>query len=407
MSSPPAPAVDGITDPRVAFCLELGRSLHAFGISAHRFEAAMERVARRLGLEPQFFALPTGWFASLDGRTYTMRAESGDANLAKIDRLWSIVRAVVDGQLGLAEAEAELRALAAARPVFRRSAVVAAFALASGTSARFLGGGGRDAFVSAGLGLGVGLLAVAIKERRAFAQVFHLLAALLVAFAAVALSHAVPGTSALTLTLAGIIILLPGLRLTVGLREISTGNLVSGSARLADAGMILLMQGFGVAVGRQAAAVLLGLEGREVTAAVAAWSEWVALGLAPIALLVLFQGRPRDLGWAMLGVLTAWLGARLGARGLGAPVGAAVGACVLGVAANLVGRLRRRPEQLVLLPGLLLLVPGSLGFRGVAALSTGQTVIGIETAFEMIFLGVALVAGLSLANALVPPSREI
>ncbi|HZU53973.1 MAG TPA: threonine/serine exporter family protein, partial [Holophagaceae bacterium] len=52
-------------DDQIAFILKLGRALQAYGTPAHRFEEAMEAVARRLGLDGQFFGMPTGFFASL------------------------------------------------------------------------------------------------------------------------------------------------------------------------------------------------------------------------------------------------------------------------------------------------------------------------------------------------------
>jgi uncharacterized membrane protein YjjP (DUF1212 family) len=51
----------------IELVLKLGRGLHASGYPAHRLEDALERVARRLGLEAQFFSMPTALFASFGG----------------------------------------------------------------------------------------------------------------------------------------------------------------------------------------------------------------------------------------------------------------------------------------------------------------------------------------------------
>ena len=55
------------------------------------------------------------------------------------------------------------------------------------------------------------------------------------------------------------------------------------------------------------------------------------------------------------------------------------------------------------LPGILLLVPGSIGFWSLAALLESDVVSGVETAFRMVLVAVSLVAGLLLADAIVPP----
>ena len=64
-----------------------------------------------------------------------------------------------------------------------------------------------------------------------------------------------------------------------------------------------------------------------------------------------------------------------------------------------------RPAQIAMLPGLLILVPGSVGFRSIRSLMGAETVGGIEAAFQVIIIGVALVVGLLLANAIVRPRK--
>jgi uncharacterized membrane protein YjjB (DUF3815 family) len=55
----------------------------------------------------------------------------------------------------------------------------------------------------------------------------------------------------------------------------------------------------------------------------------------------------------------------------------------------------------------MLLVPGSVGFRGLAALMDEKIVSGVDTSFKMILTAVALVAGTLMANIIAPPRREI
>jgi uncharacterized membrane protein YjjB (DUF3815 family) len=126
-----------------------------------------------------------------------------------------------------------------------------------------------------------------------------------------------------------------------------------------------------------------------------------------VAYLVLFQGWKQDFRWIFLGCLIAYLAARLGAVLVGPELGAGLGAMGMGLASNTFGRRTRLPNQIMQLPGLLLLVPGSVGFRGLAFLTMGETEVGVQTAFRMVFLAVALVMGLSLANAVAPPRKGL
>jgi uncharacterized membrane protein YjjB (DUF3815 family) len=67
----------------------------------------------------------------------------------------------------------------------------------------------------------------------------------------------------------------------------------------------------------------------------------------------------------------------------------------------------QRPAQVVLVPAVLLLVPGSLGFRGMNAMLARDTVSGVDTMFAMFISATALVGGLLLANAIVSPRRVL
>lgn len=409
----PEPTPPGIPDElsRVRFCLEMGRALHGFGTPAHRFEEAMTLLARSLGLEGQFLSHPTAFHAEITsshGREiYMVRAEPGGQNLGKLVRMQGLVREVIAGHVAIADAAEKVRSLVAEPSRFSAGLTVACFGLTSATAARFFGGGWREMVISFALGVLVGALGFWTAPRPQFAQVFVLLASTLGGFAGVFLADRIPHTAAFTLTLASIVVLLPGLKLTIALREVATGNLVAGSARLTDAVMTFLMLAFGVALGRQMALQFAHAYKESLSIALPAWTEWVALLSAPIAYMVLFEARKEDFKWILIACFVAFLSARFGSAWLGPELGAGLGALGLGIVANVFGRLSHLPNQIMVIPGLLLLVPGSIGFRGMAFLTMGETEVGVQTAFRMVFLAVALVMGLSLAHAAVPPRKGL
>ena len=63
--------------------------------------------------------------------------------------------------------------------------------------------------------------------------------------------------------------------------------------------------------------------------------------------------------------------------------------------------------QVVLVPSVFLLVPGSVGFRGMSSLLGRDTITGVETTFAMFVVAMAIVAGLLIANATVSPRRVL
>ena len=58
-------------------------------------------------------------------------------------------------------------------------------------------------------------------------------------------------------------------------------------------------------------------------------------------------------------------------------------------------------------PGLILLVPGSLGFHSVAAFLAQDALGGVQEAFAMLLVGGGLVGGLFVAGVLVSPIRSL
>jgi uncharacterized membrane protein YjjB (DUF3815 family) len=70
-------------------------------------------------------------------------------------------------------------------------------------------------------------------------------------------------------------------------------------------------------------------------------------------------------------------------------------------------RWKKRPAPVVLVPGILLLVPGSIGYLSMSSLMQRNTIAGVDTAFTMILTAMSLVAGLLIAGVLAPePTRS-
>ena len=397
--------------PEVAFCLELGKAFLTYGIPAHRFEEGMARVCRTLGIEGQFFALPTAFFASLerDGQRWTFfeRLNSADLDLEKLSRLQELTEDLLEGRMDAAASAAAVRALLSSPPRWGPALTVACFGLGSMPAACFFGGGWREMALTGLLGLLVGLGSVLLGRRQGLARLIHPVSGLLVGFLAVLMAHRFPHVSPQILTVAGLIVLLPGLRLVVAMNELATGNLVAGTSRLMDTAMTFLALGFGVALGQRLAAPWLEGALRGVPLPLPGWALAVSLVMAAAGLLVLFRARPADFPWILGACILAFLGARGGSAWLGPQFGVGLGAFVLGLASNLFSRIAHRPSVVPLLPGLMVLVPGGLGFKGLEFIIQKQLVAGLDTAFQALFVAIALLTGLLLAHATVQSRTEL
>lgn len=397
-------------DHRVGFLLSLARGLHAYGTSTHWSEQVLNEASTRLGIIGQFFATPTSVFSAfgpqVNQRTYLMRVEPGETDLGRLARIDRIVVEVLTGQMTPAEGSAQLADIEQAPADWPVAVTTLAFATASGAACRFLGGGLREIAVATALGLLTGLLAIFGMRWHAVARVFTPLAAFIAAALATGGAAAIGGFSHSIAMLAGLIVLLPGMMLTTAMSELAANHLSAGTARLSGAFIVFIGLAVGVAFGQRAATELLGPPPPVTPSALPEPTIWLALVVAALSFAVLLRALPRDLPWILAAGAIGFLGSRAGSGLLGAEFGVFLGALSVGVASNLFARGTNRPAAITMVPGTLLLVPGSVGFRSVTAMLEREVVSGIDTLFSMLLLAISLVAGLFFAN-LVSPERKL
>jgi uncharacterized membrane protein YjjP (DUF1212 family) len=394
----------------IGFVLALARALQRYGTPAHRLEEALVTACKQLGLErAEVFSSPTTLILSFgepaDLRTRMMRADPGELDFEKLERVDALASAVMARRMTIAEGTRLLQTIVDAPRTYGHVAHTLAHAVASGTVAVFFGGGTYDVATAGAIGLGLGLLAQVMKRSNAQARVYELVGATFAAFVAGAASTIAPVSAALV-TIASMIVLLPGMSLVVAMTELATRNLISGTSRLMAAVIVLLELAVGVAVGERLASLVFDLP-VVVPIPLPEWAQWVALGAAAIAMAVLVQAAHRAIGWIVAASIVGFVGARVGTTWLGGQLGVGIGAFALGCLANLFARLLDRPAQVVLIPATLLLVPGSMGFRGMSSLLERDTITGVETVFAMFVVAMAIVGGLLVANATVSPRRAL
>lgn len=389
----------------VHFVLDLGRALHQLGHPSHWLEEGMNHASRRLRLVGQFFTTPTSVFAAFGDqqhqRTYLLRVEPGDVHLERLARVIATGRAVLAGRMSAREGSEALRVILASPDRYGPLVTTCAFALSGAAACRFLGGGRIEVLCAAALGALLSVLGAFAARLPTLHRLFEPFAAFVVSAGATALAREFP-LSVYVTTLSAILILIPGLTITTAMAELSNQHLVSGTARLTGAGMRFLGLAFGVAMGSRAVELLGGVPPHVTPLPLPGWTEWVALVVAPLAFTVLLRARPRDFPWIAGTGFAAFFAGRAATHALGSELGAFSGAFVAAVCSNLIARQRGGSPATTLVPAILLLVPGSVGFRSLTLLLNRDVLSGVEAAFRMFVMIAALVAGLLFAGILAP-----
>jgi uncharacterized membrane protein YjjB (DUF3815 family) len=272
-----------------------------------------------------------------------------------------------------------------------------------------------DVLTASLLGLLTGLLAIFAGHRESTRHVKEPLVAFVVTTMAFTIDGLMGTRSGFATSLAGLVVLLPGLTFTVALTELSTRHLASGTARLSGALVVFLGLGFGLALGVQTGGALGPIlheampqvQGLLSRATLPSWTEWVALLVAPLSFAVLLSAKRRDIGNIVVACAAAYLVSKYAGASVGEQLGAFLGAFVISAGSNLFARFKRRTAMVTQVPGLLILVPGSIGLRSMQSLLGQDVEMGIATAFRVAIIGISLAAGMLAGNVVTSAGRRI
>lgn len=207
-------------------------------------------------------------------------------------------------------------------------------------------------------------------------------------------------------TLSVITYLLPGLNLTIGVTELATRHMVSGTSRFFFALITAVQLGFGVALGANLAVWLPPIN-QTCVSEFSAWFNFLFFPLSSLSLIILLNAHFKQ--WPAMGVAStvAYLTSYFGQLFFPPEVTAAMASFGVVVVANLYARFFNKPAITVALAGILLLVPGSIGVVGVGFLISNDIISGITFGFRMIIIALSITVGMLLGNAIVWPSKSL
>ena len=403
---------------RVEFVVELARRLHEYGTAAPRLEAAVSLVGQRLSLSCDVLSTPTSIIMSFSQlgnsesgvaeMTQVLRLPPGEVNLKSLCLVDEIADRVINGDLDLAEGRRQLREVGSARPsLTSKILTLIAYAVAPACVAAILLTGWAGVATAAVIGFLTGVTALSARKRPNIAAAFEAISALLATIIATLVAVYLVPIQVRSVVVASLIILLPGMSLTAAVRELSSQDLVSGTARMAGAMAVLLKLAFGTVAATQVCA-LFGLVPPIVpTLAIPDWTEWVAVPLSALTFAITFRSPLRYFPIVIASVIAGYICTRVGGAYVSAAFGVFAGGLLLGAASNVFARVFNRPGALIREPGIILLVPGSVGFRTLNFVFERDVMLGLDTGVTLLTLLVALVAGLLFGDLLVPPRRKL
>ncbi len=400
-------SANGLAEPTHAFLIRTAVLLHRYGTPSHRLERVMVKISQSLGLESVFLYTPTALVISIGSdereRTYLRRVNAGSIDADKLLRFDAILERLEAREITVTEASQQMEQVANRKPPYSPTQTALACGISCGVVAIIFGGSLVESLLAGTIGLSIALWELIQSRLKWEEGLLFPLAGFGAAMSSLIFARYVSPIDDRLVALAALVVLLPGFMLTVALTELAVGHLSAGVARLAGASAILLTLVMGVAIAWRMGGHFRNLPTENTPLPL--WVQGIAVVVAPFVFAILFRVRTGQWLVVFAVCLAGFFAAKFSGGRFGVEVGSFCGALVVGCGSNLYARWKDRPAMIPLAPSLIILVPGSLGYRSLTALLDRQTHEGIEFAFGMLLVAMSLVGGLLASSAVIPPKR--
>ena len=377
-----------------------------YGVSSSSMEKMLARVAHALRLRGQFLATPAQvqsilWDLHGDNqRQHLSAAKAGSYDLNKLAQVSEMLGGVLSGNVKPDAGLERILEIDRVEPEYGPWLNGLAFVFCGLGFGIILGIPWLDVFLGGALGLvSFGVSTMAARSQN-LARSLEIIVAAAVSILATVLATFLPDIHPLAVTACACIFFVPGFGLTLGASELVNGNTLSGIIGFTQA----LITGLKLLIGTMMGVALVShvisvppLPKVESGIIPHIWT-WVAAPMLVLGLAVLFRVRRKDLVWPLSAGVLVWAGVGLGSE-LGFWQGTFIGAFLLTLAGQVFSRVKRLPADIILLPAVMLLVPG---FTALSAMYKGQSeglVSGFTSAVDVFVLIGAILGGLLAAEA--------
>ena len=409
---PKLPVSDEEFVPASQFVTQLVSQAHEYGTSFVRLQDFMSQLPQLFGFHGAMLpASPFLFFefwrqADPQPSRVTVRLPVGSFDLSKLSQLGILVNDLTAGKVAIEEGTSRLKQIDSLLPPYKNPIVALGYALCGAGFAVLLSADWRDVFFAALLSLVVYAITLTAARSQWLANRLNFTAAFAVSILANLLALLFPGSNAFTVSLCAVIVLIPGLALTLGIAELASKIVMSGIARLVDGILVTFALVVGNALGSSMVNALWTVPPPEAALDMPLWIAFLSVIVLMLGLVFAFQVRLPDIGWVILAGGFAYVGMVVGGQ-LGNWQGSFLGALLLGLYTSLFALRLRRPSSVVMLPGIMILVPGVAAYFGLNTLETSGIVGALPAVWGVIVQITAIIGGLFVAASVLPQKASL
>ncbi|MRT94370.1 threonine/serine exporter ThrE family protein [Ancylomarina sp. 16SWW S1-10-2] len=367
------------TPKQYQFIIQLGRALHIYGVPSYKIQIYLTEVAKTKGIRGSFMDTPTWinyvFYSENEDESYNHieSVSPGELNLGALSRSVEITDHVLNDTIDFDEASVQLRMVYIESKKVNHLILALAFAFGAGSFSLLLGTNWISCFVACLMGLVVYTFTYLSAKSEFVNNTLEALAAFVVTILIGLLSLWLPNINIPLTILSAIIIFIPGLALTTALEEITYKSLVSGTAKLFDAGVSLFKQFFGTILGLSVLPLFIDININTVVSDMPIWSKYLGIPLLAVCLLPIFQVRRKDMIYGILTCIISYSVTVL-LSFTGILISTFIGSITVVLVSHLFSHITRSPRHVFITQGIIMLVPGSKAFMGISTVFLGSPI---------------------------------
>lgn len=380
---------------------------HRYGASYVRINDFLAQLPRMLGFQGKMLAAAPFMFfefrqsTNSDPYRLTYRSPEISFNLTKLSNLWALVRNMEAGQITIDQGAARLRQIDSLPSPYTNLIVALGYSLCGAGFAVLLSAAWFDIILAAVLSLVVFAIILYAGRSQWLSNRVNFTAAFVTSILANLIAIIFTGSDPFTVALCAVIVLIPGLGLTLGVAELASKSIISGISRMVDGITITLVLVIGNALGASLVNALWTVSALGTQPDYSLGIIFLSVILLMLGLSFIFQVHWQDLRWVILAGIITYAGVLLGQQ-FGDWQGSFLGALLLGFYTGLVSLKRHLPGSVVMLPGIMILVPGVAAYFGVDTLQTNSIFSALPAVWGVMVQIVAILGGLYVAASLMP-----
>jgi uncharacterized membrane protein YjjP (DUF1212 family) len=364
----------------------------------------------KMGLKADFFISPGSVFASFNvgSQIVTHLKKVGEASLhlEKIDRIESLLNDVSNSKISIESGIQQLENIQISATNYNGWVTTLFFGISTGSAACVFGGGILEIVCSFIIGIGINGLFSFVRVFPRIEKLIVFIAAFYAFVIASVFNSLFIGFNKEVATICGLILLIPGFSFTVAITEMVNNHLISGLSKFTHSFVIFVMLALGIGVADKLMHVMLITTPKISAFILPSWSIAIALIGVPVGFIVLLKAKRSDALWISFACWLSYIMFSFTSSFVDAPIAVFLSSVLLGFASNLFAKIKKRNSAIMLVPGMILLVPGSLGFFSISNLLQSNIVEGIEIALKMLTTSMALVMGVIVSDVLLKSGND-